>query len=379
MDAASMQSRPEGLTAPDTTAPAITAAAAATGQRTQCSHCGRRFARPFTLKRHLQVHETPTHAHRCPHCGDIFSREDVLTRHLVERHTATGDKVECEACGRTVLRRYWAQHHGGPICRKWKRALPTTASSAPVLSSSSSIASRTEGAIAPQHQPKTSQPMDDFWCYADILVQHDLDAELVRRGAMCASTYVVCLYLQGDDPTSPTAEVERYIGLSYAILRDACSRLTRTTAPARRRDALAAMNQLGLVDHHRGDVAAAQQHFRAFAAAGGRALTESAIDYRRDMQTVGWAVARGVPEARIRDVAALSAAYADFLAVGVRLGVYPPALREALLVNAQKLRDLQLSSMKQQARTRIGYSTSNDECQDARTSTDPQSIGESRQ
>lgn len=325
--------------------------------RLQCPQCSKRFTRPFTLKRHLRTH-TSTEPLQCPQCADRFSREDVLARHAIEKHTPSNDKVVCEACKRRVVRRYLPQHRGSPVCRKWQQTpkKPKASSSAPT-SKKNKVVNLPPARAKGKPQNLRFLPMDVFWRYADILICSEHDAGLVRRGTLCAGAYVLFLYMQGDR----SARVHVRLGLTYATLWTACERLKHaapwawaaggegvTWIAQLRRQILFTMNILALLDFQLGKVAAAREHWRAFAAMGGneidlRGLEDLAVD---DANAIIWAMQLADREKAMGDAERLDS-YAELLTAGQETGAFSAAYQEAMVKYAMRILELRGTSFGQ--------------------------------
>lgn len=84
-----------------------------------CPQCGQTFARPFTLRRHLNSSHGvggSTAQHQCSKCDKDFSRHDLLERHRLNHHGA--GRVACAICSHTFRRDYLKQHQQGCCNRR---------------------------------------------------------------------------------------------------------------------------------------------------------------------------------------------------------------------------------------------------------------------
>ncbi|XP_054920494.1 zinc finger protein weckle-like [Dermacentor andersoni] len=59
------------------------------GKSNICSQCGKLFAHPWLLTRHLRTHGEPSF--ECGVCGKKFYRKDVRKKHMLARHAGAQD------------------------------------------------------------------------------------------------------------------------------------------------------------------------------------------------------------------------------------------------------------------------------------------------
>lgn len=76
---------------------------------TTCPECGKNFAKPGNLTRHMAQVHAGRRDHRCGQCRQCFSQKGALTRHIREKHEAER-KFKCH-CGRKFLRKQHLEQH----------------------------------------------------------------------------------------------------------------------------------------------------------------------------------------------------------------------------------------------------------------------------
>ena len=85
-----------------------------------CSICKRVFSYRSAMVRHER---TVHRLHRpkvfpCPECARRFARKDVFDRHMEEQHGSISQYIDCNSCGKRIVKRYLPQHLESQACRR---------------------------------------------------------------------------------------------------------------------------------------------------------------------------------------------------------------------------------------------------------------------
>lgn len=240
---------------PDDDMPFTTLPSRPAQRRFPCTQCNLSFTRNASLKRHwneAHVAQSMKPIHTCFHCMKSFPRPDTLSRHIAEKHLAERVKVVCDRCGKHIHRRYLTEHWNTSACYRNKEA-----------ASERRLLKGTVSRVGFQCQ---ALAMDGFWSYADVLATSAPHRELMQMSPEYAVYYLLCM--ESDIRLSiNTPQVQEALGLTYAVVRYACSSLVGpTTTAALRAKVIFAIHILSKIEALFGRDEAAAYHVNAFQA-----------------------------------------------------------------------------------------------------------------